>query len=1081
MMVQYDVKRVTKGAENFMVSFDFAKTPITQVADYIIIAASNNKASDIHFDPRDEGMMVRFRIDGDCQDYTFIPKAYERNLTTRLKLLANMNITETRLPQDGAIKGNFGDIYLDMRVACLPTNQGEKIVIRILDYSRSLQGIDSLGFHPKNLEKIHHMMGVPNGIILVTGATGSGKSTTTYSMLSALNRPEINVITVEDPVEMNIEGINQVQVNAEIGMTFAAALRSILREDPNVILIGEIRDSETAQIAVRASITGHLVMSTLHTNNALATVERLLDMDVERYLLSTALTGIISQRLAKALCPDCRIQREPTKYEKKVFKKFLHQDVTMVWDANPQGCDNCRKGYKGRIAVHEVLLLDDKIRNALNDEKMSKDDFAKMIYSGSTISMLQDALIKSLEGQTSFEEVYKTIEIENEDEDNYAEELEGITINQTATEEQVEEKTAEDDMSEQAHEDTNITEKYEIPGVTTEQAAQPTTAPAEEQPSEAAEPQQEETQTVETTSEETNVEEQAESQQQEESVVEEQQVEQSTAQPQQQEVEQLHEEEQVDEEEENVEDYFSVQTTDTPPVETQQEEISEESEDDDDSEVENYLEVQTQTTEVEQEQPEPIQSLDNEAEPQQEEPTYELPNLDNAAPQEEVQTLDSTPVEDLTPHYETLTETSPVQSLDTTPVDLTDKYVSLQEEANEKTVQTLDTTPVEELTPHYETLTNDEPQALDTTPVETHQEENNINYEVTMPEENDNEIEEQPEEQQKYVITSETAEQQQESSNEDSIAPIVDGNEEDEEDEETETQQYIVTAEHVTKESLDNSNDDNSIAPIVDSNEEDEDDEEEIVPQYQKATTFFDEDAVDPTIEIKQDEEKFKLDKLDMSGEITFVPEKLDGEENNDSPIPQLNMESTLPQDEQQEETQPEESTNENNFGYTVVMPDETALEVPNFSDVEAPHLDVDISSIASDEFNHLDSEVELPTFTQEDSNEESKEENETVQENEENTETSEEQEAVEEEQTQEEIKTALEETPQIDMSQLEPTIHNIQTLSALPHVTEQETSIEHTGSSLLSDPGIRIAEDGSINTSAEINADPILPNYEDE
>ncbi|MBO5120973.1 MAG: Flp pilus assembly complex ATPase component TadA, partial [Bacilli bacterium] len=480
MMVQYDVKRVTKGAENFMVSFDFAKTPITQVADYIIIAAQKNKTSDIHFDPRDEGMMVRFRIDGDCQDYTFIPKAYERNLTTRLKLLANMNITETRLPQDGAIKGQFGDTYMDMRVACLPTNQGEKIVIRILDYTRSLQGIDSLGFHPKNLEKIHHMMGVPNGIILVTGATGSGKSTTTYSMLSALNKPEINVITVEDPVEMNIEGINQVQVNAEIGMTFAAALRSILREDPNVILIGEIRDSETAQIAVRASITGHLVMSTLHTNNALATVERLLDMDVERYLLSTALTGIISQRLAKQLCQDCKIQREPTKYEKKVYKKFLHEDVKMVWDANPKGCENCRKGYKGRIAVHEVLLLDDKIRNALNNENMSKDDFAKMIYGGNTISMLQDALIKSLEGQTSFEEVYKTIEIENEDEDNYAEELEGVTITNTAEEEQQEEiKTAEDDMGEEQETTSTLTEKYEIPGVTTNQQ-QPETPVQEE-------------------------------------------------------------------------------------------------------------------------------------------------------------------------------------------------------------------------------------------------------------------------------------------------------------------------------------------------------------------------------------------------------------------------------------------------------------------------------------------------------------------------------------------------------------------------------------------------------------------------
>ena len=470
MMVQYDVKRVSKGTENFMVSFDFTKTPITQVADYIIIAASTHKASDIHFDPREDGMMVRFRIDGDCQDYTYIPKAYEKNLTTRLKLLANMNITETRLPQDGAIKGQFGDTYLDMRVACLPTNQGEKIVIRILDYTRSLQGIDSLGFHPKNLEKIHHMMGVPNGIILVTGATGSGKSTTTYSMLSALNKPEVNVITVEDPVEMNIEGINQVQVNSDIGMTFAAALRSILREDPNVILIGEIRDSETAQIAVRASITGHLVMSTLHTNNALATVERLLDMDVERYLLSTALTGIISQRLAKQLCPDCRHQRETTKYEKKVFKNFLHKDIAMIWDANSKGCDNCRKGYRGRLAFHEVLLLDDRIRNALNDETMKKEDFAKMIYSGSTISMLQDALIKVLDGQTSFEEVYRTIEIENEDTDNYEGEINEITENEVKETNQPVETTT-DEMFDEDLSSTSLplTQAIEIPGVTTGQ------------------------------------------------------------------------------------------------------------------------------------------------------------------------------------------------------------------------------------------------------------------------------------------------------------------------------------------------------------------------------------------------------------------------------------------------------------------------------------------------------------------------------------------------------------------------------------------------------------------------------------
>ena len=422
MMVTYDVKRVSKGSESFMVSFDFAKTPITQIADSIIIAGSKKGASDMHFDPREEGLMVRFRIDGDLQDYTFVPKAYEKNLATRLKLLANMNITETRLPQDGAIKGQFGDVYLDMRVSSLPVSEGEKIVIRILDYTRSLQGIDSLGFNEINLKKIKRMMNVPNGIILTTGATGSGKSTTTYSILQGLNNPETNIITVEDPIEMNIQGINQVQVNAEIGMTFAAALRSILRQDPNVILIGEIRDSETAQIAVRASITGHLVISTIHTNNSLATIERLLDMDVERYLLSTALTGIISQRLAKQLCPHCRIQREATQYEQKVFRRFMGKNVNAVWAANPEGCENCRHGYRGRIAIQEVLELDDTLRSAINNEQLTKEQLTKMVYGEKTITLLQDALGKALEGITSFDEVYRVIEIESEDGGHYDDE-----------------------------------------------------------------------------------------------------------------------------------------------------------------------------------------------------------------------------------------------------------------------------------------------------------------------------------------------------------------------------------------------------------------------------------------------------------------------------------------------------------------------------------------------------------------------------------------------------------------------------------------------------------------------------------
>ena len=392
---------------------DFNKLPITEIVNEIIYTAAQAGASDIHFDPSEKNIKVRFRIDGILIDYTIIPENIRKNLIARLKIISGMDITESRLPQDGAIKTMIKDINLDMRVSSLPTNEGEKIVIRILDYTRSLQGLDSLGFNEQNLARLKRMIRVPNGIILITGETGSGKSTTVYSILETLNREETNIITVEDPIEMNIEGLNQVQVNAEIGMTFAAALRSILRQDPNIILIGEIRDSETAQIAVRSAITGHLVLSTIHTNNTLATVERLLDMNVERYLLSTALTGIISQRLAKKICTKCRIERETTDFEKMIFKKYLHKDVDKLWDANHEGCDACRKGYKGRIAIQEVLELNDELRSDLNNENISKEELSKLVYNDKIITMLQDALGKVLDGTTSFEEVLRVIEIED--------------------------------------------------------------------------------------------------------------------------------------------------------------------------------------------------------------------------------------------------------------------------------------------------------------------------------------------------------------------------------------------------------------------------------------------------------------------------------------------------------------------------------------------------------------------------------------------------------------------------------------------------------------------------------------------
>ena len=405
---QMDDKEIFSG----MVTFDYNNVPITDIVNSIILDSINKGASDIHFDPFDEGIKIRIRIDGELNDYSIVPLYVKKNMITRIKIISGMNITESRTPQDGAIRTELANKTIDLRVSCLPTNLGEKIVVRIMDYSMSAAGIEGLDFNENNLDKVKRMLDLPNGIILVTGATGTGKSTTVYSMLQRLNTEDTNIITVEDPIEMNIGGINQVQTVSDIGLDFATVLRSILRQDPDVIMIGEIRDEETAKIAVRASITGHLVLSTIHTNNSLNTIERLTDMNVERYLLGSALSGIISQKLSRRLCDKCKKLRPTNEYEKDMFKKLLNKDVDSIYE--PVGCPECSKGYRGRIAIQEVLLLNQGIKDAII-KGSSKQTLRSLVYGDNgTQTMLQDGLEKVLEGKTSFEEILKLIDLDDD-------------------------------------------------------------------------------------------------------------------------------------------------------------------------------------------------------------------------------------------------------------------------------------------------------------------------------------------------------------------------------------------------------------------------------------------------------------------------------------------------------------------------------------------------------------------------------------------------------------------------------------------------------------------------------------------
>ncbi|MEH6956307.1 GspE/PulE family protein [Neobacillus drentensis] len=384
-------------------------SPIVRLVNQILTNAVIHRASDIHIDPQETKVVVRYRVDGVLRNERVLPRNMQSVLTARIKIMSNLDITEHRVPQDGRIKLNLDFHPVDLRVSTLPTVYGEKIVMRLLDMGSTLNDLNKLGFNSLNMKRFNEMIEKPTGIVLITGPTGSGKSSTLYAALNRLNSEAVNIITVEDPVEYQLEGINQIQVNPNVGMTFAAGLRSILRQDPNIIMVGEIRDKETAEVAIRASLTGHLVLSTLHTNDSIGTVTRLIDMGVEPFLLASSLSGIVAQRLVRKVCRDCAEILEPSKREIEIFAK---RGMKIDKITRGKGCSSCSMtGYKGRLALHEVLVINDEMSRAM----MNGESFQKMkelANKNKTIFLLDDGLLKIKQGLTTTEEVLKVAILE---------------------------------------------------------------------------------------------------------------------------------------------------------------------------------------------------------------------------------------------------------------------------------------------------------------------------------------------------------------------------------------------------------------------------------------------------------------------------------------------------------------------------------------------------------------------------------------------------------------------------------------------------------------------------------------------
>ncbi len=409
--MQSIVEEEDTGLDQYLAS----DAPIIKLVNGILIKAINDDISDIHIEPFDKALQVRYRLDGSLYKSMNLPPSIKNALTSRLKVLSGLDIAERRVPQDGRIKMRLGKKKtVDLRVSTLPTLFGESVVMRILDQSSLNVDLTKMGFELKTLETLNKCISMPYGLLLVTGPTGSGKTTTLYSVLSKLNKEDTKILTAEDPVEFNFRGINQVNVKDEVGMTFAAALRSFLRQDPDIIMVGEIRDLETAEIAIKAAMTGHLVFSTLHTNDCPSTIGRLVDIGIPSYMISAAVTMVLSQRLGRKLCQKCKVLDDKTDPDELEIMGFSKEDIPDLKIYKPKGCSTCRgTGYKGRVGLYELMEVTDEVAKAINAD-VPEDQLRKTAMQEGMDTLRDAGLTKIREGITSVEEILKRTTITKE-------------------------------------------------------------------------------------------------------------------------------------------------------------------------------------------------------------------------------------------------------------------------------------------------------------------------------------------------------------------------------------------------------------------------------------------------------------------------------------------------------------------------------------------------------------------------------------------------------------------------------------------------------------------------------------------